>query len=147
MSIHVIIQGDNVATIGKLASELATKLNGTAAPVSAPTSAPAPTPAPAPAPAAKAPKATPAPTPAPAPAPAAKAPKAPAEAPKGAVDISELRDLGRQLIKAGKNADFKAALTELGAESITTLDPAKYSELKDALSKLLTPAAEEGDGL
>ena len=128
MSIHVIIQGDNVATIGKLASELATKLNGTAAPVSAPTSAPAPTPAPAPAP-------------------AAKAPKAPAEAPKGAVDISELRDLGRQLIKAGKNADFKAALTELGAESITTLDPAKYSELKDALSKLLTPAAEEGDGL
>lgn len=59
-----------------------------------------------------------------------------------------MREQGRQLIKAGKNTEFKAALTSVGADSITTLDPSKYNELSVALAAILTPAeAPEGDGL
>ena len=49
-------------------------------------------------------------------------------------DLNSLREQGRACIKAGKNAEMKAALTELGADSITTMDPAKYGELAAKLA-------------
>ena len=67
---------------------------------------------------------------------------------EGEATIASLREQGRQLIKAGKNAEFKAALTSVGADSITTLDPSKYNDLSVTLAAILTPAeAPEGDGL
>ena len=139
--IQVTIQGDTLAAIAKQASELASSL-ANPAPAAAPAAAPKPAPAAAPKPApAAAPKA------APKAAPALKA--APAAAPtEGEVTIASLREQGRQLIKAGKNAEFKAALASVGADSITTLDPSKYNELSVALTAILTPTeAPEGDGL
>ena len=68
--------------------------------------------------------------------------------PKGEATIASLREQGRQLIKAGKNAEFKTALTSVGADSITTLDPSKYNDLSVALTAILAPTeAPEGDGL
>lgn len=135
--IQVTIQGDTLAAIAKQASELASSLANPA-----PVAAAAPAAAPKPAPAA-------APKPAPAAAPKA-APKAtPAAAPaEGEVTIASLREQGRQLIKLGKNTEFKTALASVGADSITTLDPSKYNELSVALTAILTPTeAPEGDGL
>ena len=144
--IQVTIQGDTLAAIAKQASELASSLANPAPVAAAPKAAAAPTPPPA-----AAPKAAPAPAAAPKAAPkAAPAPKAtPAAAPaEGEATIASLREQGRQLIKAGKNAEFKAALTSVGADSITTLDPSKYNDLSVALAAILTPAeAPEGDGL
>ncbi len=61
-------------------------------------------------------------------------------------DLNSLREQGRGCIKAGKNDEMKAALKELGADSITTLDPAKYADLADKLTAILNPAAAD-DGL
>ena len=145
--IQVTIQGDTLAAIAKQASELASSLANPAPVAAAPKAAPAAA-APTPPPAA-APKATPTPAAA-----SKAAPKAATPAPKaatpaeGGVTIASLREQGRQLIKAGKNAEFKAALTSVGADSITTLDPSKYNDLSVALAAILTPAeAPEGDGL
>ena len=147
--IQVTIQGDTLAAIAKQASELASSLANPAPVAAAPKAAPAAA-APTPPPAA-APKAAPAPAAAPKAAPkAAPAPKAPPAAvpAEGEATIASLREQGRQLIKAGKNAEFKAALTSVGADSITTLDPSKYNDLSVALAAILTPAeAPEGDGL
>lgn len=144
--IQVTIQGDTLAAIAKQASELASSLANPTPVAAAPKAAPAAA-APTPPPAA-APKATPTPAAAPKVAPkAAPAPKAATPA-EGGVTIASLREQGRQLIKAGKNAEFKAALTSVGADSITTLDPSKYNDLSVALAAILTPAeAPEGDGL
>jgi hypothetical protein len=69
----------------------------------------------------------------------------------GGPDLNSLREQGRACIKAGKNAEMKAALTELGADSITTMDPAKYGELAAKLTAILNPeaapAAEGEDAL
>ena len=138
--IQVTIQGDTLAAIAKQASELASSLANPAPVAAAPTPPPAAAPKAAPAPAAAskaAPKAAPAPKATPAATPA-----------EGGVTIASLREQGRQLIKAGKSAEFKAALTSVGADSITTLDPSKYNDLSVALAAILTPAeAPEGDGL
>lgn len=110
----ITIAGDDVATLGKQAVALAALLNAGAKPAAA-AAAPANKPAAAP-------------TPPPA---------------NGGTTINALRDQGRACIKAGKNAEMKAALKELGADSITTLDPSKYAELEAKLKAILTPAAGE----
>lgn len=77
--------------------------------------------------------------------------KAKAGSTAGGPDLNSLREQGRACIKAGKNAEMKAALTELGADSITTMDPAKYGELAAKLAAILNPeaapAAEGEDAL
>ena len=145
--IQVTIQGDTLAAIAKQASELASSLANPAPVAAAPKAAQAAA-APTPPPAA-APKATPAPAAASKAAPKAATPAPKAAAPtEGEATIASLREQGRQLIKAGKNTEFKAALTSVGADSITTLDPSKYNDLSVALAAILTPAeAPEGDGL
>ena len=147
--IQVTIHGDTLAAIAKQASELASSLANHAPVAAAPKAAPAPTPPPAAAPktASHAQKKTMSAQEFAAHTSSLTASTTPAM-PKGEVTIASLREQGRQLIKAGKSAEFKAALTSVGADSITTLDPSKYNDLSVALAAILTPAeAPEGDGL
>lgn len=53
------------------------------------------------------------------------------------VTLETLRDLGMQVLKAKKQPAMKAALGELGAESISALDPANYAAAKEALEAIL----------
>ena len=91
---------------------------------------------PAPAPAAQAPKPAPAPAvqapkPAPAPAPAPK----PAPAPEATVTIDDVRiELAKKVDK--HREAIKAKLGELGAPSVTKLDPSKYNEMLYFLTSL-----------
>ena len=97
----------------------------------------------APEPAAPAPAPTPKPTPAPTPAPKPAAPApAPTPAPKPAEEPAVL-DIDIEMVRAAltKKVDahrpeIKAKLTELGAPSVTKLDPAKYREMYDFLESL-----------
>lgn len=145
MKIQVTLAGDTPAEVSKLASELAALLGGKSA---APAAAAGATGGDA---AAKAKAAADAKAKADAAKKAADA-KAKADAAvaaasastgSGEVTINSLRDLGRACIKAGKNAEMKAALTDLGADSITTLDAAKYAEADVALRAIVNPPAGE----
>lgn len=94
---------------------------------------------PAPAPAAQAPKPAPAlapkPAPASAPAPAPKPAPAPAPAPEATVTIDDVRiELAKKVDK--HREAIKAKLGELGAPSVTKLDPSKYNEMLDFLTSL-----------
>lgn len=68
--------------------------------------------------------------------PAAAAPApAPAPAAKSSIDIETLRTALSAKVNAHR-AEIKAKLTELGAPSVTKLDPGKYQELYDYLTAL-----------
>ena len=140
-----MITGDNVATVGKLAAELASKLNGSASVVAAPAaSTPAPKPAAA-APAAAKPAAKPAPAAA---KPAAKpAPAADEGAAASGITLESLREQGKAAIKAGKNKEMRELLTSLGSDSITALPEDKYAELDAGLKALLGGGTAEESAL
>jgi hypothetical protein len=94
---------------------------------------PAPQPAPAPAPKPQAPAAAPAPTkPAATPAPGASAAQAASSASKSIEDVRAM--LAK---KVNEHRDvIKQKLNELGAPSVTKLDPAKYDEMFNFLESL-----------
>lgn len=94
---------------------------------------PAPQPAPAPAPKPQAPAAAPAPTkPAATPAPGAPAAQAASSASKSIEDVRAM--LAK---KVNEHRDvIKQKLNELGAPSVTKLDPAKYDEMFNFLESL-----------
>ena len=94
---------------------------------------PAPQPAPAPAPKPQAPAAAPAPTkPVATPAPGAPAAQAASSASKSIEDVR-----GMLAKKVNEHRDvIKQKLNELGAPSVTKLDPAKYDEMYNFLESL-----------
>lgn len=94
---------------------------------------PAPQPAPAPAPKPQAPAAAPAPTkPAATPAPGAPAAQTASSASKSIEDVR-----GMLAKKVNEHRDvIKQKLNELGAPSVTKLDPAKYDEMYNFLESL-----------
>lgn len=94
---------------------------------------PAPQPAPAPAPKPQAPAAAPAPTkPAATPAPGAPAAQVASSASKSIEDVR-----GMLAKKVNEHRDvIKQKLNELGAPSVTKLDPAKYDEMFNFLESL-----------
>lgn len=97
---------------------------------------PAPASQPKPAPA---PKPQPAPAPQPKPAPAPKSAPAPAPEPEPAVDpdvtIEDVRAALSEKVNSHRD-EIKAKLTELGAVSVTRLDPSKYQEMYDFCKSL-----------
>ena len=66
----------------------------------------------------------------PAPAPAADKPAPP-------VTIEDLRLLGQKCIAAGKREEMKAIVAKTGAEKLSAIDPANYSEVAKAFNALL----------
>lgn len=98
----------------------------------------APTPAPKPV-SAPAPKPVPAPAPKPVPAPAPKPVPAPEPEPEQAVDpdvtIEDVRAALSEKVNNHRD-EIKAKLTELGAVSVTRLDPSKYQEMYDFCKSL-----------
>ena len=60
-------------------------------------------------------------------------PEAPAEAPKPALTLPEVRAVLAEKSRAGYTAQVKALLREYGAEKLSALDPSVYERLlKDA---------------
>jgi hypothetical protein len=94
---------------------------------------PAPQPAPAPAPKPQAPAAAPAPT-KPAATPAPGAPAAPA-ASSASKSIEDVRGMLAKKVNEHRDV-IKQKLNELGAPSVTKLDPAKYDEMYNFLESL-----------
>lgn len=94
---------------------------------------PAPQPAPAPAPKPQAPAAAPAPT-KPAATPAPGAPAAPA-ASSASKSIEDVRGMLAKKVNEHRDV-IKQKLIELGAPSVTKLDPAKYDEMYNFLESL-----------
>ena len=120
-------------------------VSGAASPTPVPTeSAPAPAAPAAPAAPTPAPAAPAAPTPVPTPVPAESAP-APATAPAapavenvsapGNVTIEQVRQALALKVNAHRN-EIKDKLIELGAPSVTKLDPAKYADMLNFLNQL-----------
>ena len=52
-------------------------------------------------------------------------------------DLDALRGIGKGLLKAGKAKEMRAVISDLGAESISTLDEGQYDEAGAALTALL----------
>lgn len=74
-----------------------------------------------------------------APAPVADKP-APApttDKPAPLVTIEDLRLLGQKCIAAGKREEMKAIVAKTGAEKLSAIDPANYSEVAKAFNALL----------
>lgn len=66
----------------------------------------------------------------------------------GEITLESLRELGKQAIKAGKNAEMRELLGKLGSESITALDADKYAEFKSGIEAIISgeePAASEDE--
>lgn len=104
--------------------------------VQMPTSAPQPAPTPALAPKpAPAPKPQPKPVPAPKPAPAPTSAPAPEPAVDPDVTIEDVRAALSEKVNSHRD-EIKAKLTELGAVSVTRLDPSKYQEMYDFCKSL-----------
>lgn len=118
----------NTATQDFLKSILGNLNIAAPAPASKPASKPAPAPAPKPA---LAPAPKPAPKPAPAPEPEAET--------ETAVDpditIEDVRAALSEKVNSHRD-EIKAKLTELGAASVTRLDPSKYQEMYDFCKSL-----------
>lgn len=102
---------------------------------------PAPQADPKPTPPKRAPKATP--TPAPAEEMAEKQvpseetkPRKPAPAPAHGITVEELRAKAQEVGMLGKREDIRSLLIDLGAENISSLDPAKYDEFLARLKAL-----------
>ena len=125
MSLEIAIQ-ENTAAV-KLLTEA---LKGFS--VIAPSAAPA---AEEPKPAkAEKPKAAKADKPVEAPAPVAEKPAAPAAA---KIELSQLQDLGKKLIDAGKQAELKALVVKLGSAKLSLLPVEKYFEAFAELTSLV----------
>lgn len=67
---------------------------------------------------------------------APKAPEKPTDPPKDAPDIAEVRKVLHAKIKAGHRDEMKALLAKLGAQNVSTLDPAKFSEFIAEANKI-----------
>jgi len=59
------------------------------------------------------------------------------EATPAEVTLTELREVGKKILKARKSAEMRDVLESLGAESLTTLDESKYEEVLPKLEALL----------
>lgn len=86
--------------------------------------------------------ATPAPAPAPVPTPApaatADTPSSEGGVPSGStqVTLTDLRGVGRMVLKNGKSAEMRDLIAKHEAESLTTLDSKHYASVLEGLKKL-----------
>ena len=68
---------------------------------------------------------------------AAPAPEPAADKPAPPVTIEDLRLLGQKCIAAGTREEMKAIVAETGAEKLSAIDPANYSEVAKAFGALI----------
>ena len=60
----------------------------------------------------------------------------PVDPPKGTPDIAAVRKVLHTAIKAGHKDEMKALLGKLGAQSVSTLDPSKFTEFIAEANKI-----------